>query len=164
MSADVHPKMRLRSLTVGHWWHSGLLLIWAAAATAAAAGALAVSTGDELTQLAILADGSAVPSGGVVGSSQDLECRPTDDTAQTKWSLNGGQQFSQWPPPGQGSLALQSGDKLECFGVLTGGAAVTYAFVYVDDNYYELSNKTGTVESHRFGHTFVDLDSQFSHW
>ena len=141
MSADVHPKMRLRSLTVGHWWHSGLLLIWAAAT---AAGALAVSTADELTQLAILADGSAVPSGGVVGPSQDLECRPSDaDTAQTKWSLNGGQQFSQWPPPpGQGSLALQSGDKLECFGVLTGGAAVTYAFVYVDDN-HELSNKTG---------------------
>ena len=142
MSADVHPKMRQRSLTVGHWWHSGLLLIWAAAA----AGTLAVSTADELTQLAILADGSAVPSGGVIGPSQDLECRPSDDadTAQTKWSLNGGQQFSQWPPPlGQGNLALQSGDKLECFGVLTGGAAVTYAFVYVDDN-YELSNKTGT--------------------
>ena len=143
MSADVHPKMRLRSLTVGHWWHSGLLLIWAAAA----GGTLAVSTADELTQLAILADGSAVPSGGVVGPSQDLECRPSDDadTAQTKWSLNGGQQFSQWPPLGQGNLALQSGDKLECFGVLTGGAAVTYAFVYVDDN-YELSNKTGTTQ------------------
>ena len=138
-----------------HWWHSGLLLIGAAAASVTASVTLVsaayTTAAAELTtntqHLSIYRsadDGTPLPSGTTIDFKDvqnGLGCHPTEEGLEdvaTKWSLNGGTRFEEWSSLKPSLSQTSTGDLIECFGSVAGGA-VYYAFVY-------LANKSGVKE------------------